>query len=155
MLRTFIKKTDKVLLIQPCTVYFHFPVCTVFCSCDYSFSLFISFFHQYQLFCNLMLKVLQFQNRKGLRVVSDVISGTNLTERFPDQFDPLLIGQTMPWSSSESIVIRMPLSSEYLNDRLESGVMRVKRIFDRFLEHASRTLLFLKSVVQVYINLNQ
>ncbi|XP_038718957.1 sacsin isoform X2 [Tripterygium wilfordii] len=75
--------------------------------------------------------------------------GTNLTERFHDQFNPLLIGQNVFGSSLESTVIRMPLSPECLKDGLDLGVKRVKQIFDRFLEHASRTLIFLKSVLQV------
>ena len=43
----------------------------------------------------------------------------------------------------------MPLSPECMKDGLESGLKRIKQITDRFLEHASRTLLFLKSILQV------
>ncbi|GLT87071.1 hypothetical protein SLE2022_051720 [Rubroshorea leprosula] len=75
--------------------------------------------------------------------------GTNLTERFCDQFTPMLIGQSMPWSSSDSTIIRMPLSSVCLKDGLQVGLKRVKQIVDRFLEHASSMLLFLKSILQV------
>lgn len=78
-----------------------------------------------------------------------MISGTNLTQRFHDQFRPMLIGQNMPWSSSDSTIIRMPLSSECLKDGLELGLKRVKKIFERFMKDASRTLIFLKSVLQV------
>lgn len=78
------------------------------------------------------------------------ISGTNLTQRFCDQFIPMMVGQNMSWSSSDATIIRMPLSSECLKDGLEIGLKRIKQITDRFLEHASRTLLFLKSVVQVW-----
>ncbi|XP_024933308.3 uncharacterized protein LOC107406217 isoform X3 [Ziziphus jujuba] len=77
------------------------------------------------------------------------LTGTNLTERFHDQFYPMYLGQNMPWLSSDSTIIRMPLSSECLKDGLEFGLRRIKQITDRFLEHASRTLLFLKSVMQV------
>lgn len=61
----------------------------------------------------------------------------------------MLIGQNMPWSSSDSTVIRMPLSPEYMKDGIESGLKRVTLMFDKFMEHASRTVLFLKSVLQV------
>ncbi|KAK1566595.1 hypothetical protein Q3G72_001766 [Acer saccharum] len=78
--------------------------------------------------------------------------GTNLTERFRDQFNPMLIGENMPWSSLDSTVIRMPMSSECLKDGLEIGLKRVKQIVDRYLEHASRTLIFLKSVLKVSLS---
>ncbi|CBI27138.3 unnamed protein product, partial [Vitis vinifera] len=78
--------------------------------------------------------------------------GTNLTERFCDQFNPMLIGQNMPWSSSDCTVMRMPLSTECMKGGLEFGLQRVKQIFDRFLEHASRVLLSLKSVLQVSLS---
>lgn len=78
-----------------------------------------------------------------------MIAGTNLTERFRDQFNPMLIGENMPWSSLDSTVIRMPLSSECLKDGLELGLKRVKQIVERYLVHASRSLIFLKSILQV------
>ncbi|KAK6241558.1 hypothetical protein SCA6_006947 [Theobroma cacao] len=78
--------------------------------------------------------------------------GTSLTERFRDQFIPMLIDEKMPWSSSGSTIIRMPLSSECLKDGLELGLKRVNQIIDRFLEHASRMLIFLKSVLQVSLS---
>ncbi|XP_059447074.1 uncharacterized protein LOC132178626 isoform X3 [Corylus avellana] len=77
------------------------------------------------------------------------LTGTNLTGRFCDQFSPMMIGQNMSWSLSDSTIIRMPLSSECLKDGLEIGLKRIKQITDRFLEHGSRTLLFLKSILQV------
>jgi sacsin len=82
------------------------------------------------------------------------ISGTNLTGRFCDQFSPMMIGQNMSWSLSDSTIIRMPLSSECLKDGLEIGLKRIKQITDRFLEHGSRTLLFLKSILQVLTVMN-
>lgn len=75
-----------------------------------------------------------------------------MTERFRDQFIPMLIDQQMPWSSSDSTIIRMPLSPECLKGGLELGLKRVNQIIDRFLEHASRTLIFLKSVLQVKVS---
>ncbi|KAJ0094050.1 hypothetical protein Patl1_16358 [Pistacia atlantica] len=76
--------------------------------------------------------------------------GNNLTERFCDQFKAMLIGENM--SSLDSTVIRMPLSSECLKDGVEMGFTRVKQIIDRFLEHGSRALIFLKSVLQVSLS---
>ncbi|KAL5540659.1 hypothetical protein UlMin_042851 [Ulmus minor] len=77
------------------------------------------------------------------------LTGTNLTERFRDQFSPMLFGQNMSWSLLDSTIIRMPLSSDCLKDGFELGLRRIKQINDRFMEHASRTLLFLKSIMQV------
>ncbi|CAN8264910.1 unnamed protein product [Cochlearia groenlandica] len=75
--------------------------------------------------------------------------GTNLVERFSDQFNPMLIGLDKAWSLTDSTIIRMPLSPEILKDGLEVGLYRVKQISDQFLENASRILIFLKSVSQV------
>lgn len=86
---------------------------------------------------------------KHLNYFSYGLSGTNLTQRFSDQFSPMMIGQNMSWSSSDSTIIRMPLSPECMKDGLEGGLTRIKKITDRFLGHASRTLLFLKSILQV------
>ncbi|XP_026408158.1 sacsin-like isoform X2 [Papaver somniferum] len=80
------------------------------------------------------------------------LRGTGLTERFRDQFNPMLIDQNMPWSSSDSTIIRMPLSSDCMKDGLEDGSKRVKQIFDRFVAQASTSLLFLKSVFQVTLS---
>ncbi|KAK1380492.1 Sacsin [Heracleum sosnowskyi] len=80
------------------------------------------------------------------------LMGTNLVERFRDQFDPMLIGSNMPWASSESTIIRMPLSSEWMKDGHECGLKGLAMMYDKFMEHASRTLLFLKSVTQVSLS---
>lgn len=72
-----------------------------------------------------------------------------MVERFSDQFNPMLIGQDKAWSLTDSTIIRMPLSSEILKDGLEAGLYRVKQISDRFLDNASRILIFLKSVSEV------
>ncbi|CAL1387848.1 unnamed protein product [Linum trigynum] len=80
------------------------------------------------------------------------LTGTNLTERFKDQFKPMMIDQDLPWSSSDSTIIRMPLSSECLKDGLDLGLKRVKSIFDRAEEHASRLLIFLKSILKVSLS---
>jgi len=77
-----------------------------------------------------------------------VIAGTGLTERFHDQFSPMLVRQGISLSTSDSTVIRMPLSSKCLKE-VENGSKRVKLIFDRFMDHASSSLLFLKSILQV------
>lgn len=78
--------------------------------------------------------------------------GSNLMEQFRDQFTPLLISQSMPWSSSDSTVIRMPLSSECMKNGPECGLKRIEDIFEKFMEHGSRILLFLKSVLQVTLS---
>ncbi|XP_020275406.1 sacsin [Asparagus officinalis] len=77
--------------------------------------------------------------------------GTGLMERFHDQFNPMRIRQGLSSSTSDSTVIRMPLSSKYLKE-LENGSKRVKLIFDHFISHASSSLLFLKSVLQVSLS---
>ncbi|XP_043716705.1 sacsin isoform X2 [Telopea speciosissima] len=80
------------------------------------------------------------------------LTGTDLTERFSDQFNPMLVGQNMPWSSLDTTIIRMPLQLECMKDGLDDGFSRIKQIFDRFLKHSSTTLLFLKSVLQVSLS---
>ncbi|KAJ4961747.1 hypothetical protein NE237_021657 [Protea cynaroides] len=80
------------------------------------------------------------------------LTGTDLTERFSDQFNPMLVSQNIPGSSLDTTVIRMPLSVECMKDGLDDGFSRIKQIFDRFLMHSSRTLLFLKSVLQVSLS---
>lgn len=76
-----------------------------------------------------------------------------MTERFQDQFSPMLVGQDM--FSSEMTVIRMPLSSDFMKEEPDAGFQKIKRIYDKFVEHGSRVLLSLKSVLQViYIFFN-
>lgn len=72
-----------------------------------------------------------------------------MTERFDDQFSPMLVTQDISSSSSNSTVIRMPLSSKCMTD-LETGCKKVNQIFDRFMQNASSTLLFLRSILQVH-----
>ncbi|CAI9097022.1 OLC1v1033309C2 [Oldenlandia corymbosa var. corymbosa] len=80
------------------------------------------------------------------------LKGTNLTERFRDQFSPLMVGQTMPWSMSDSTVIRLPLSSEYMVDGVEYASKKISLLFNKFMEHASRTILSLNSIMQVKLS---
>ncbi|KAF3681217.1 hypothetical protein FXO38_01851 [Capsicum annuum] len=79
------------------------------------------------------------------------LRGTNLTERFRDQFSPLLIDQNVPWSLSNSTVIRMPFSLECMKDGLEFGLKKISMMLDKFLNNASATILFLKSVLQTQL----
>ncbi|KAI4370762.1 hypothetical protein MLD38_019073 [Melastoma candidum] len=81
------------------------------------------------------------------------LTGTNLTTRFCDQFSPLLIGKDELWSSSDSTLIRMPLSADFIGDTHESGLKRLEGITDWFLNHASRTFPFLRSVLQVTVSM--
>lgn len=78
-----------------------------------------------------------------------MLSGTNLVERFNDQFQPMLLNEKNLWFSSNSTVIRMPLSTEFLKEGYDSGYQRLQQVLGRFTENASKTLLFLKSVFQV------
>lgn len=73
--------------------------------------------------------------------------GTDLTERFHDQFYPML-SQHISASSPNSTIIRMPLSSKCMTE-LETGCKRINQIFNRFMQNRSSTLLFLKSILQV------
>lgn len=74
-----------------------------------------------------------------------------MTERFRDQFSPLFVGQKVPWSN-DSTIIRMPISSKFIEDGAESGWTDITKIFENFMKHASRTLVFLKSVSEVIIS---
>lgn len=78
--------------------------------------------------------------------------GTDLKQRFHDQFSPMLIDQNDLWSLSDSTIIRMPLSSDCLKVGSDLGTNRIKNITDIFMEHGSRALLFLKSVLEVSIS---
>ncbi|KAK7407784.1 hypothetical protein VNO78_09866 [Psophocarpus tetragonolobus] len=78
--------------------------------------------------------------------------GTDLTQRFCDQFSPMLIDRNDLWSLADSTIIRMPLSSDCMEDGPELGSNRIRHITDVFMEHGSRALLFLKSVLQVSIS---
>ncbi|KAL7096896.1 hypothetical protein ACP275_10G109500 [Erythranthe tilingii] len=80
------------------------------------------------------------------------LRGTNLTERFHDQFSPMLIYDNMPWSSADSTVIRLPLSSEFIGDGAEFGLARMMLMFNKFMDHGSEKILFLKSVLQVSLS---
>lgn len=86
---------------------------------------------------------------KNRSIFSFLVTGTDLTERFRDQFIPMLIGESMPWSSADSTIIRMPLSAEFMEDEIETGLKKLVMIFNKFMENASRAILFLKSILQV------
>ncbi|KAM0945268.1 putative transcription factor C2H2 family [Dioscorea sansibarensis] len=77
--------------------------------------------------------------------------GTDLTRRFHDQFIPMIIDKETQLASSDSTVIRMPLSAKFMNE-LETGGNRLTKIFDSLIHQASSTLLFLKSILQVSIS---
>ncbi|XP_047319790.1 sacsin isoform X2 [Impatiens glandulifera] len=80
------------------------------------------------------------------------LTGTGLTEKFRDQFSPMLIGQNMPWSGSEFTVIRMPLFPNCSGNEAECKENKIEQIFDKFMEHGSKVLLFLKSLLQVSLS---
>lgn len=60
----------------------------------------------------------------------------------------MFVGQKVPWST-DSTVIRMPIPSKFIEDGTESGWTEITQIFENFIRHASRTLVFLKSVSEV------
>ncbi|KAK7310408.1 hypothetical protein RJT34_07912 [Clitoria ternatea] len=78
--------------------------------------------------------------------------GTDLTQRFGDQFSPMFIDRNDLWSLDDSTIIRMPLSPDCLKVGPDFESNRIKHITDIFMEHGSRALLFLKSVLQVSIS---
>ncbi|KAL9324800.1 hypothetical protein ACSQ67_005445 [Phaseolus vulgaris] len=78
--------------------------------------------------------------------------GNDLTQRFCDQFSPMLVDRNDLWSLADSTIILMPLSSDCLKDGPDLGSNRIRLITDIFMKHGSRTLLFLKSVLQVSIS---
>ncbi|XP_057525626.1 uncharacterized protein LOC130805043 isoform X1 [Amaranthus tricolor] len=85
----------------------------------------------------------------GAKVFS--LTGTNLTERFRDQFSPMFVGQHM-MSSSDATIIRMPLSSDFMSEDPDAGFQKINQIYNGFMNHRSRVLLFLKSVLQVSLS---
>ncbi|KAG8376019.1 hypothetical protein BUALT_Bualt09G0019400 [Buddleja alternifolia] len=80
------------------------------------------------------------------------LRGTKLTERFHDQFSPMLIDENMPWSSTECTIIRMPLSSKCVEDGAEFGSTRMTLMYNKFMDHSSKTILYLKSIWQVSLS---
>ncbi|CAH1439397.1 unnamed protein product [Lactuca virosa] len=63
----------------------------------------------------------------------------------------MFIGQKVPWSS-DSTVIRMPISSKFIEEGTECEWTEIKLIFENFIKHASRTLVFLKFVYEVSLS---
>lgn len=80
------------------------------------------------------------------------LRGTDLPGRFQDQFLPLSVSKTLSWGSSASTIIRMPLKSNSAEDSVQSGDQRIKHLFNKFKDHGSAVLLFLKSVEQVSLS---
>lgn len=66
----------------------------------------------------------------------------------------MMIDENLPWSSADSTVIRLPLSSKNKGDGAQIGPERMALIFNKFMEHASKLMLFLKSTSQVISVLN-
>ncbi|GJY06784.1 hypothetical protein Tco_0373838 [Tanacetum coccineum] len=65
------------------------------------------------------------------------LTGTNLTERFCEQFSPMFVGQKVQWST-DTTVIRTPISSKLIKDRTENGWTKIKELFANFMKHAFR-----------------
>ncbi|KAK9663814.1 hypothetical protein RND81_14G000300 [Saponaria officinalis] len=85
----------------------------------------------------------------GAKVFS--LTGTSLMERFRDQFSPMHVGQ-LNLSSSDVTIIRIPLSSEFIEKEPGDGVQKIKQVYNKFMDQGSRALLFLKSVLQVTLS---
>ncbi|GJR22560.1 peptidyl-prolyl cis-trans isomerase FKBP62-like protein [Tanacetum coccineum] len=63
------------------------------------------------------------------------LTGTNLTERFCEQFSPMFVGQKVQWSINTT-VIRMPISSKLIKDVSENGWTEITELFANFMKHA-------------------
>ncbi|GER32765.1 zinc finger family protein, partial [Striga asiatica] len=87
----------------------------------------------------------------GYTLINRIFECTNLMAHFSDQFSPMLIDENMPWSSADSMIIRMPLSSKCL-DGDAIGLTRMTPLFNKFMEHAPKIILYLKSVLQVSLS---
>jgi sacsin len=81
-----------------------------------------------------------------------VVLGTDLAQRFSDQFLPLRVSLELSWARSDSTIIQMPLHSaeqaanfKFANS-VECGDADIGSILDKFKAHASSSLLFMKAV---------
>lgn len=54
-------------------------------------------------------------------------------------------------SSPDATIIRMPLSSDFMSEDPDGGFQKINQIYNGFMNHRSRVLLFLKSVLQVTV----
>ncbi|GKA81908.1 peptidyl-prolyl cis-trans isomerase FKBP62-like protein [Tanacetum coccineum] len=63
------------------------------------------------------------------------LTGTNLTERFCEQLSPMFVGQKVQWST-DTTVIRMPISSKLIKDGTENGWTEIIELFANFMKHA-------------------
>jgi hypothetical protein len=86
-----------------------------------------------------------------------VVLGTDLAQRFSDQFLPLRVSLELSWARSDSTIIQMPLHSaeqaanfKFANS-VECGDADIGSILDKFKAHASSSLLFMKAVEDVQL----
>lgn len=84
--------------------------------------------------------------------------GTDLAQRFSDQFRPLEVNSRLSWARPDATIVRMPLrSAEQAAERkFEDGVActdaDIARILNKFKIRASSALLFLQSVEDVRVS---
>lgn len=86
------------------------------------------------------------------------VPGTDLAQRFSDQFRPLQITQLVSWARENMTIFRFPLRSaeQAADGKLKTSVectdASVACILDNFKTRASSALLFLKTVEEVKIS---
>lgn len=82
-------------------------------------------------------------------------SGTDLAQRFSDQFFPLQVSSSLSWARPDATILRLPLRSSKqaaeskFKDAVECTDTDVARILDNFKSRASSGLLALKTVEDV------
>ncbi|OAE21027.1 hypothetical protein AXG93_606s1120 [Marchantia polymorpha subsp. ruderalis] len=81
------------------------------------------------------------------------LTGTDLPQRFTDQFRPLRVSNTITLGQRDATIIRMPLRTAPVSENFgkELGDREVACILNKFKIHASTTMLFLNSVEDVCV----
>ncbi|KAG0589167.1 hypothetical protein KC19_1G000400 [Ceratodon purpureus] len=86
------------------------------------------------------------------------LKGTDLAQRFSDQFFPLQVSSSLSWARPDATILRLPLRSSKqaaeskFKDAVECTDTDVARILDNFKSRASSGLLALKTVEDVSIS---
>ena len=84
-----------------------------------------------------------------------ISTGTDMPQRFADQFLPFSINQNLSWKKANTTILRMPLAIKSSSDdtktifRSQSSEVAVENTLKNFIQHASTALLFLNSVEAV------
>ncbi|KAL2612990.1 hypothetical protein R1flu_024682 [Riccia fluitans] len=82
------------------------------------------------------------------------LTGTDLPQRFTDQFRPLQVSNTRSLGQRDATIIRMPLRTTPVSEEDPNalGDRQVAGILNKFKIHASSTMLFLSSVEDVCVS---